>query len=59
MYADTIIYSRSAQDRDTRLPHPHPGILTRHFAWVVGFCMATLLSAPLIVGWTAGVVLLK
>jgi len=59
MYADITISVRSVRAQEVHLPHTHLGILTRHFAWVVGLCVATLLGAPLLVGWTASVVLLK
>jgi len=39
---------------EVRLPDSKPLTLTRNFAWVVAFCMASLLTVPLAIGWMAG-----
>jgi hypothetical protein len=31
--------------------------LSHTFAWLVALCAAALISAPLIIGWTAGILL--
>jgi hypothetical protein len=41
----------------TLLPSRAPLTLTRNFAWVVGFCLAALLIAPLLIAWTASLLL--
>ena len=39
------------------LPETQPLTLTRNFAWVVVLCVASLLTVPLVVAWTASLFL--
>ena len=47
----------SSAASDMCLPERQPLTLTRNFAWVVMFCVATLLAVPFIIAWTASLVL--
>ena len=42
---------------DMALPHSEPLTLTTNFAWVVGVCVAALFTVPLVVAWTASMLL--
>ena len=48
---------QSSVASDLYLPERRPLTLTRNFAWVVMFCVATLLAVPFIIAWTASLVL--
>lgn len=42
---------------EMELPATQPLTLTRNFGYVVGFCLAALVIAPLVIAWTASVFL--
>jgi hypothetical protein len=42
---------------EVRLPDTPPLTLTRNFGWVVVLCVASLATVPLVIGWTASVLL--
>ncbi len=47
----------SAGASEMRLPETEPLTLTRNFSSVVFFCVAALLTAPVMIAWLAGVLL--
>ena len=47
----------AANAPETSLPHPEPLTLTRNFGLVVAICLAALVIAPLLIAWTASVLL--
>jgi hypothetical protein len=57
MPADLQVLIHASMAREMALPAAPPLTLTRNFAWVVLFCTATLVVAPLLIGWTASLVL--
>jgi hypothetical protein len=48
---------KASHSPDARLPYAEPLTLTRNFGLVVGFCVAVLVLAPLLIAWTASVFL--
>jgi hypothetical protein len=42
---------------ETRLAPSEPLTLTRNFAWIVFFCVASLLTLPVVIAWTASILL--
>jgi hypothetical protein len=42
---------------EARLPAARPLTLTRNFGWVVAFCVGSLMTAPMVVGWVASMFL--
>jgi hypothetical protein len=42
---------------EVRLPEAKPLTLTRNFGWVVVFCVASLLTAPVAIAWMASTLL--
>lgn len=42
---------------ETPLPESRPLTLTRNFVWVVAFCVVSLLTVPVVVAWTASLIL--
>ena len=38
---------------ETMLPQSQPLTFTRNFAWIVLFCIASLLIVPVVIAWTA------
>ena len=42
---------------DMALPNSRPLTLTTNFAWVVGVCVAALFTVPLVIAWTASILL--
>ncbi len=50
---DLQLFVNASVAPETRLPQSQPLTLTRNFAWVVLFCVASLLTVPLIIAWTA------
>jgi hypothetical protein len=42
---------------EVRLPDGPALTLTRNFGWVVLFCAASLLTAPVVIAWTASFIL--
>ena len=49
--------NKSALTRSAFYTTHAPLTFTRNFAWVVVFCVATLLTVPLLLGWIAGILL--
>jgi hypothetical protein len=47
----------TASAPDMALPHSHPLTLTTNFGWIVGVCVAALFTVPLIIAWTASMLL--
>lgn len=47
----------SSQAPEVRLPDSPPLTLTRNFLWILVFCIASLITIPLIVAWTAAMFL--
>ena len=47
----------TALSPEARLPAAPPLTLTRNFAWVVCFCVATLLTVPFLLAWCANILL--
>jgi hypothetical protein len=50
---DAIASPAAAQERLAPASLP----VSRNFAWLLAFCAAALVSAPLIIAWTAGILL--
>jgi len=42
---------------EVHLPEAKPLTLTRNFAWVVVFCVGSLLTVPVAIGWMASLML--
>jgi hypothetical protein len=42
---------------EMRLPETEPLTLTRNFSSIVFFCIAALLTAPVMIAWLAGMLL--
>lgn len=42
---------------EVRLPDAPPLTLTRHFLWVILFCVASLLTIPVLVAWATSLML--
>ena len=57
MSSDLQVLVKASMAREMALPASRPLTLTRNFAWVVLFCMGTLVAAPLLIGWTASLLL--
>ena len=46
-----------AMAEEVSLPRSRPLTLTRNFAWVVGICIVTLFTVPVIIAWLASLLL--
>ncbi|HEY4330771.1 MAG TPA: hypothetical protein VGN88_13605 [Phycisphaerae bacterium] len=51
-----LLVERS-RSKEVHLPSPPPLTLTRNFGWVFFVCLATLIAAPLLIAWTASILL--
>ena len=57
MYTTIDVLVKTARDPEISLPPSPPLTLTRNFTWVMGFCLAALVAAPLLIAWTASIFL--
>ena len=55
MYSRLLVNASYAPE--TQLPSTEPLTLTRNFGVVVGFCVAALVIAPVVIAWMASVLL--
>jgi len=57
MVSDMQMLVNASHQPATLLPQSQPLTLTRNFGWVVGFCVVTLVIAPLVIAWMASLLL--
>jgi len=47
----------ASKAREITLPEMAPLTLTKNFGWVFLFCLAVLVTAPLVIAWSASLLL--
>jgi hypothetical protein len=57
MTSNLQLFVQASMAPEVRLPETRPLTLTRNFSYVFFFCLAALLTAPVMIAWVAGMLL--